>query len=112
MLYAHLTPLPPPPPPPQGKYSGGRKNGEGCYCFTNADVYEGEFRDDRMAGVGVYSFNPEGRCGRERGGGGTARRLGAQGRSRGARRASNRWLGGAAAAHWRRLGRGILCCDV
>lgn len=45
----------------QGKYNGGRKNGEGCYCFTNNDVYEGEFRDDRMAGVGVYSFSPEGR---------------------------------------------------
>jgi hypothetical protein len=54
-------PAPLPTPSPQGKYSCGRKNGEGCYCFTNADVYEGEFRDDRMAGAGVYSFHPEGR---------------------------------------------------
>lgn len=45
----------------QGKYLGNRKNGDGMYCFVNGDVYEGEFRDDRMAGVGVYTFSPEGR---------------------------------------------------
>jgi hypothetical protein len=45
----------------QGRYQGLRKNGEGSYCFVNGDVFEGEFRDDRMAGTGVYSFSPEGR---------------------------------------------------
>lgn len=45
----------------QGRYQGLRKNGEGMYCFGNGDVYEGEFRDDRMAGSGVYLFAPEGR---------------------------------------------------
>jgi hypothetical protein len=45
----------------QGRYQGLRKNGEGNYCFVNNDVYEGEFREDRMAGAGVYSFAPEGR---------------------------------------------------
>lgn len=45
----------------QGRYQGARKNGEGVYCFTNQDVYEGEFKDDRMAGCGVYTFYPEGR---------------------------------------------------
>jgi len=27
----------------------------------NQDVYEGDFKEDRMAGAGVYSFSPEGR---------------------------------------------------
>ena len=45
----------------QGRYQGLRKTGEGNYCFVNGDVYEGEFREDRMAGCGVYSFAPEGR---------------------------------------------------
>jgi hypothetical protein len=45
----------------QGRYQGSRKNGEGSYFFINADVYEGQFKDDRMAGSGVYSFSPEGR---------------------------------------------------
>lgn len=35
---------------------GNKKNGEGVYHFINADVYEGEFRDDRMDGHGVYTF--------------------------------------------------------
>lgn len=38
-----------------------KKNGEGVYAFINADVYEGEFRDDRMDGYGVYTFSHEGR---------------------------------------------------
>lgn len=45
-----------------GPLPNSRKNGEGSYFFINADVYEGEFKDDRMAGNGVYSFSPEGRC--------------------------------------------------
>ncbi len=35
---------------------GGKKHGEGVYGFVNADVFEGEFRDDRMDGAGVYTF--------------------------------------------------------
>ena len=40
----------------QGRYVGGKKNGEGVYEFINHDTYEGEFRDDRMDGYGVYTF--------------------------------------------------------
>ncbi len=47
--------------PPQGRYVNNKKNGEGVYAFINADVYEGEFRDDRMDGYGVYTFSHEGR---------------------------------------------------
>lgn len=40
----------------QGRYVGSRKEGDGVYHFVNGDVYEGEFRDDRMDGYGVYTF--------------------------------------------------------
>lgn len=46
----------PTPPRAQGRYVGSRKEGDGCYHFVNGDVYEGEFRDDRMDGAGVYTF--------------------------------------------------------
>lgn len=45
----------------QGSYQGSKKAGYGSYHFLNSDVYEGEFSQDRMDGLGVYSFQHEGR---------------------------------------------------
>ncbi len=41
---------------PQGRRVGSRKEGDGVYLFRNGDVYEGEFKHDRMDGHGVYTF--------------------------------------------------------
>eukprot|EP00798_Chlamydomonas_sp_ICE-L_P015693 gene15693-21801_t len=45
----------------KGRYTHGKKNGDGVYQFVNMDVYEGEFGEDRMDGMGVYTFSHEGR---------------------------------------------------
>jgi hypothetical protein len=52
----------------QGSYLGTKKAGFGSYHFLNSDVYEGEFASDRMDGLGVYSFQHEGRWDEGRGG--------------------------------------------
>lgn len=42
----------------KGQYQANKKNGEGVYCFINADVYEGEFREDRMGkGWAMYVYS-------------------------------------------------------
>ena len=46
----------------KGTYGhGGLKVGDGVYHFANGDVYEGEFDNDRMQGLGVYTFATQGR---------------------------------------------------
>ena len=40
-----------------GKLVNGNRNGQGKYVFWNGDVYDGNWKDDRMYGEGSYRFN-------------------------------------------------------
>ena len=44
----------------EGNYKDDKKNGHGVYKFANApnkgDVYEGNFKDDERDGHGVHKF--------------------------------------------------------
>lgn len=39
-----------------GDYRDGRVNGRGVYAWTNGTSYEGDYRDDQMHGRGVLTF--------------------------------------------------------
>ena len=40
----------------EGNYMNGVKSGVGKLLFPNGDIYEGEFRDNQMHGVGSYTY--------------------------------------------------------
>ena len=43
----------------EGEFKEGRMNGEGVYCYGEGDLYEGTFVDDHRHGKGVMSFAGE-----------------------------------------------------
>jgi len=38
----------------------GHKSGRGTYYYVNGNFYQGEWRDDKKDGRGVYSYNTTG----------------------------------------------------
>ena len=40
----------------EGDYKDDRRNGRGVFTFANGDKYEGDFRDDKRHGVGAYNW--------------------------------------------------------
>lgn len=47
--------------PEKGEYCGdtdfkGAKHGHGIFLFGQGDIYEGEWKDDKMHGIGEYRF--------------------------------------------------------
>ena len=48
--------------PEKGDYFGetnfrGAKHGHGTFSFPNGDMYEGQWKDDKMHGFGEYRFS-------------------------------------------------------
>ena len=48
--------------PEKGEYYGdtnmlGAKHGHGIFLFSQGDIYEGDWKDDRMHGFGEYRFH-------------------------------------------------------
>ena len=41
----------------EGEWKEGKKYGSGIYCFQNGDVYEGYFIDGQRNGKGIYMWN-------------------------------------------------------
>lgn len=41
----------------EGNYTNGKKNGIGKMVFSNKDIYEGEWVDDKMEGEGSYTYD-------------------------------------------------------
>jgi hypothetical protein len=40
----------------EGEFKDGKSNGYGIYKFKSGDVYEGEFKDDKFEGKGIYKY--------------------------------------------------------
>lgn len=40
-----------------GDFVGGRRQGHGVMTFNNHDMYDGEWKDDKMEGIGKYRFH-------------------------------------------------------
>ena len=40
----------------EGEWRNGKKEGKGIYYYNNGDRYEGEFKNNKRDGAGIYYY--------------------------------------------------------
>ena len=43
-----------------GRYVGGKKQGAGKFWWPDGSMYSGQFKENEIDGVGVYTWSPTG----------------------------------------------------